>query len=105
MQSLLPVRVPSSDNFMDILSSRRQLFGDHYKEALKFLKLTLQSPPPISEAALLPSVQVLYCLIFRLKKCVEFVYDNLNSLSTFLESSIQYLSSSLVKLDNYVSQQ
>ncbi|KNA21834.1 hypothetical protein SOVF_039690 isoform A [Spinacia oleracea] len=59
MQSLLPVRVPSSDNFMDILSSRRQLFGDHYKEALKFLKLTLQSPPPISEAALLPSVQLL----------------------------------------------
>ncbi|KNA16810.1 hypothetical protein SOVF_085840 isoform B, partial [Spinacia oleracea] len=59
MQSLLPVRVPSSDNFMDILSSRRQLFGDHYKEALKFLKLALQSPPPISEAALLPSVQLL----------------------------------------------
>lgn len=59
LQSLLPVRVPSSDNLMDILSSRRQFFGDHYKEALKYLKLAFQSLPPISEAALLPLIQLL----------------------------------------------
>ncbi|XP_010675442.1 uncharacterized protein LOC104891444 isoform X2 [Beta vulgaris subsp. vulgaris] len=59
LQSLLPVRVPSSENLMDIISFRRLFFGDHYKEALKFLKLALQSPRPISEAALLPLIQLL----------------------------------------------
>ncbi|XP_021773764.1 uncharacterized protein LOC110737736 isoform X1 [Chenopodium quinoa] len=108
LQSLLPIRVPSSDNLMDMLSSRRQFFGDHYKEALKFLKLALQSPPPISVAALLPLIQLLlldghgkealtileqscnessYVLSFRLKArlCECFDVNNYDELSACFE--------------------
>ncbi|KAK9688832.1 hypothetical protein RND81_09G014200 [Saponaria officinalis] len=100
LQSLLPFRVPLPENLVHYSSSK-----DYYSDAVKFLKLALQSPPPISEAALLPLVQLLvlgddineaflvlqqfsnesnsvlpYRLMSRLQECVEAQdFDKLSS--------------------------
>ncbi|KAJ8446503.1 hypothetical protein Cgig2_027465 [Carnegiea gigantea] len=55
---LLPLRCSSSEDMERLFSSRR-LFDDTYKNALKHLLLAFRSAPPVTEAALLPLIQVL----------------------------------------------
>ncbi|XP_074290322.1 uncharacterized protein LOC141617052 [Silene latifolia] len=54
LQSLLPFRMPFPDDMAYLPS-----YKDYYDDAVKYLKLALQSPPPVSEASLLPLVQLL----------------------------------------------
>lgn len=59
MQSLLPIRLPSSEDMVDVLSCYGRSFDGTYKNALKHLQLAFESASPVSEAALLPMIQLL----------------------------------------------
>ncbi|GMH00700.1 hypothetical protein Nepgr_002539 [Nepenthes gracilis] len=56
---LLPLRLPLSDeNMEDFISFYGGFFNNHYKDALHYLQLAVNSVPPVSEA-LLPLIQLL----------------------------------------------
>ncbi|XP_057539215.1 uncharacterized protein LOC130817496 isoform X2 [Amaranthus tricolor] len=100
VQSLLPLRVSSSKNIMNILSSLRQSSSDHYKEALKFLKIALDSPPPISEAALLPLIQLLLLGGYA-SETVDVLEQFCNDSSSVLSSKLKAYSWEFFDPNNY----
>nr|XP_043632851.1 uncharacterized protein LOC122604028 isoform X2 [Erigeron canadensis] len=55
---LMPIRQPITNNFEDFISLQRGIQTDHYKAAVKHLRVALHSTPPAFEA-LLPLIQIL----------------------------------------------
>ena len=68
LQSLLPIRLPSSEDMVDVLSCYGRSFDGTYKNALKHLQLAFESPAPVSEAALLPMIQVNIFFLFEIMR-------------------------------------
>ena len=68
MQSLLPIRLPSLEDMVDVLSCYGKSFDGTYKNALKHLQLAFESASPVSEAALLPMIQVNIIFLFQIMR-------------------------------------
>ncbi|KAK6132783.1 hypothetical protein DH2020_033461 [Rehmannia glutinosa] len=81
---VLPIKLPSShENLEDVLYMHRKLHNNHYKSALKYLRVALYSTPPVVEA-LHPLIQMLL-----LGDQVQEALDELETLSHTLDTVLQ----------------
>ncbi|XP_022897250.1 uncharacterized protein LOC111410889 [Olea europaea var. sylvestris] len=81
---LLPLHLPDSrENLEDTLYKHRQLHSDHYKNALKHLRIALYSTPPIMEA-FHPLIQMLL-----LGDLVNEAFDELEKLFQISDTALQ----------------
>ncbi|KAK6154296.1 hypothetical protein DH2020_008544 [Rehmannia glutinosa] len=81
---VLPIKLPSShENLEDVLYMHRKLHNNHYKSALKYLRVALYSTPPVVEA-LHPLIQMLL-----LGDQVQEALDELETLSQSMDTVLQ----------------
>ncbi|CAK9182961.1 unnamed protein product [Ilex paraguariensis] len=80
---LLPLRLPhSGDKLEDLIYLHRNIRGDYYNNAVKYLQLALQSTPSVFEA-LLPLIQILL-LGDRVKEALDELETSVHNLNTAL---------------------